>query len=733
MHAESVDRRTLLLGASALGLVACASKPMAAPAPAAPAAPAGPPVARVAPVTETLWGQEIVDRYRWMENAEDADFEPWMRAEAAYARARLDAIPGLAAMKARVAGLSGNVAFIGRVQRAGARIIYEFRPVGADQFKLYVRDGEGPERVLIDPTTMSEGQAHVSLDWWLASPDGSHIVYGLSPAGSENSVTHVMEVASGTVLPERIDRTQYANPSWLPDGSGFFFNRLAEGVAQDSEDYYKNSVCWLHKIGTEPASDLRVLSRGHDSAVDIAEIDFPIVGATLGARYVVGVIVSGVQNEVALYAARLTDVAVGRARWRRVCTADDKVVNLAQRGDDLYLVTYKDAPRYKVVKTSAAAPDLAHARVVVPESARVVVNVRGAADGIYVQDLDGGIGRVRKIGAGDRVSEIALPFEGAVGGIATADDKTGCDITLESWMQPPTLFHYDSAANALADTGLQPQPALDISAYESKEIMAPAADGVQIPLSIVYRKDIVLNGQNPAIVDAYGSYGITSDPVFLPRTLAFLEQGGVLATAHVRGGGEFGRAWHEAGRKANKPNTWRDLIACCEELIRLGYTSKQKLAIQGGSAGGITVGRAMTERPDLFAAVIDNVGASNTLRSEFSPNGPPNIPEFGTVTDEQGFHDLYAMDSYQHVVDATAYPAVMLTTGMNDPRVAPWEVGKMTARLQAASNSGRPVLLRIDFDAGHGLGSTRAQRDAEVADEYAFVLWQAGAPGFQLS
>jgi prolyl oligopeptidase len=270
-----------------------------------------------------------------------------------------------------------------------------------------------------------------------------------------------------------------------------------------------------------------------------------------------------------------------------------------------------------------------------------------------------------------------------------------------------------------------------VSPYASTRLFATAKDGTKVPVSVVYRKGMKRDGSAPTLIDAYGSYGITSDAFFGPRFIAWLEQGGVWATAHVRGGGEFGREWHEGGRLLTKPNTWGDMIAAAEMLIADKWTSAAKLAIRGGSAGGITVGRVMTARPDLFAAVISEVGVSNTVRAEFSQNGPPNIPEFGSVTTADGFKGLYEMDSYLHVKDGTKFPAVMLTTGMTDPRVDPWQAAKMAARLQQATASGKPVLLRVDFQAGHGLGSTRAQRDEEYADFFAFILWQAGTAGFQ--
>ncbi len=239
------------------------------------------------------------------------------------------------------------------------------------------------------------------------------------------------------------------------------------------------------------------------------------------------------------------------------------------------------------------------------------------------------------------------------------------------------------------------------------------------------------DGSHPTLMVGYGAYGISTDSSFVPVLLAWVERGGVIAIAHVRGGGEEGQDWYQAGYKATKPNTWRDFIACGEYLVSHKYTSPAKLAGLGTSAGGILISRAITERPDLWAAALINVGWSNMLRTEFSPNGPDNVPEFGSVTTEQGFHDLYAMDGFQHVKDGVRYPAVMLTTGINDPRVVSWEPAKMTARLQAATSSGKPVLLRVDYDAGHGFGTTKSQEERQTADEWSFLLWQLGDPAFQ--
>jgi len=727
MNNNEVTRRAVLAALGATSLTA-AMRPSWAWADA----PAGPPVARIDPVRETLWGETIVDPYRWMENPKDPDWDPFMRGQASYARTVLDSIPGRKALSERIAALSGDTTVTSAVQAGGGRVFYQKRPSGADNFKLFVRQGlGGEERLLVDPTTIKIDGRHVSIDWWSASPDGRYVAYGQSPAGSEMATTHVIEVEGAQLLPERIERTPFISATWLPDSSGFFYTRLAEGAKEGSTDLFRDMVACLHLLRTDPKSDRTVLTRGLYATVPMEPFEIPILSADPTSSYVVALTANGVRRENPVYTARVDDVRAGRPTWRKACEVADEVVGLAIRGDELYLLSTKDAPNARVLRTSIANPSFAGASVVVPEGKTVVEGIAAARDGLYVQDMDGGYSTLRRLGSDGKLAPAALPFEGAIVGAYANGMEDGLWLVATSWLEPITVLRYDPATGRAADTGLSPRPPVDTSRFEAIKTFATARDGTKVPLSIIARRGLKRDGRNPTLVNAYGSYQITYTPAFNVRGIAFLEQGGVLAVAHVRGGGEYGRRWWKAGQLLAKPNTWRDLIDCCEALVREGWTSPAHLAIQGGSAGGITVGRALTERPDLFAAVISNVGVSNSLRAEFSQNGPTNIDEFGTIKDRDGFLGLKAMDSYQAVKDGTPYPAVLLTTGMTDPRVDPWHVAKMTARLQKATSSKNPVLLRVAFDAGHGIGSTRSQIDDERADEYAFVLWRAGVPGFQ--
>jgi prolyl oligopeptidase len=385
-----------------------------------------------------------------------------------------------------------------------------------------------------------------------------------------------------------------------------------------------------------------------------------------------------------------------------------------------------------VFRTSLSKPNLAKATLVVPPGEPVVINIAAAADGLYIQDLDGGIGKLRRFSYGSgKVEPMKLPFDGAIQSMVTNPTEPGAWLELVGWTKPPLWYSLDAKSGKVEDTHIVPPSPVDFSDIVSEEVKAKSADGTMVPLSIVHRRDIKMDGSSPAWLEGYGAYGITYDPSFRPTWLAFLEHGGLFAVAHVRGGGEYGEDWHNGGRKLTKQHTIDDFIACAQYLIDNKYTSTAKLAGEGTSAGGVTIGGAVTQRPDLFAAVLIRVGDSDSLRSELMASGPANIPEFGTVKDPDGFKGLYAMDAYQHVKPDTAYPAVLLTTGANDPRVAPWQAAKMTARLQASTDSNKPVLLRVDYDAGHGLGSTKSQRDVELADEVSFLLWQFGLPDFQ--
>ncbi|HWE62170.1 MAG TPA: prolyl oligopeptidase family serine peptidase, partial [Chloroflexota bacterium] len=411
--------------------------------------------------------------------------------------------------------------------------------------------------------------------------------------------------------------------------------------------------------------------------------------------------------------------------WRKVADVEDAVTGFDIKGETIFLKSHRDAPRFKVLATAAATPDLASAVTVVPESTVVIQDLRVAGDYLLTRDLDGGIGRLRRTPlAGGTPQPVALPFEGTVRELAGAPAAPQVLLQLTSWTESPRIFRCDVQEATVEDTGWLPPSPIDFGDIEAHEVQAPAPDGTLVPLSIVHRKGLPRDGSSPTLLMGYGSYGFTLDPAFVPAMLAWYERGGVYAIAHLRGGGEYGDDWHRAGQKLNKEHTITDLIACAEYLIAHGYTCPERLAGEGTSAGGIPSGGALVRRPDLWAVMVIRVGVTNTLRVETSENGPNNVPEFGSVSTEEGFRGLLITDSYSRVRKGLAYPAVLLTTGLNDPRVVVWQASKMAARLQAATSSGKPILLRVEEQAGHGMGSTRRQIDEELADTLAFLLDQ---------
>jgi prolyl oligopeptidase len=699
--------------------------------------PSAPPVATVRVVTDEYFGVKVADPYRYMEDLASAEVSAWFKGQNDYTRAMLGQIPGRAALLARIKTLDeaapARVTDLRRLP--GDRYFYQKRLASEDVAKLYVRDGlKSEERLLVDPAKFATaGGPHYVISYYAPSFDGKYVAVGISAAGSEDAVLRVFDTSTGKETGDVIDRAQFGSPTWMPDGRSLLYNRLQQLTSTSAPtDRYLNSRVYLHVLGTPSEKDQLVFGVGTPS-ITIDPADIPFVATWPGVSYAVGVIAHGVRNEITAYVAPLDALNGTTVPWKRFCDVDDDVTGFDVHGGDLYLLSHHGASRYKVLHTKLSDPQVVAADVVVPPSEAVIQNIAAASDALYVQELDGGLGRLVQVPySGGKPEKIQLPFDGSVGLSATDLRVPGTLIELTSWTRARKIYAYESSRKNVTDTQLQPLGKFDAPAdLESVEVKAKSYDGTLIPLSIVYRKGVKLDGSNPTLLEGYGAYGITLDPFFDPKYIAWFERGGVYAVAHVRGGGEYGEDWHLAGKLLTKPNTWKDFIACAEYLISQKYTSTSRLSIEGGSAGGVTIGRSITERPDLFAVAIDAVPMSDVVRAEFTPNGPPNIPEFGTVKEADGFKALYEMSGYHHVKDGTKYPAVMVTTGWNDPRVVSWEPGKMAARLQAATSSGKPVLLRVDYDAGHGIGSTKTQREEVLADEMSFALWQFGVADFQ--
>jgi len=581
--------------------------------------------------------------------------------------------------------------------------------------------------LLIDPDKVSEPGKRYSIDSYNPSFDGKYVSYTISVGGSENGEMRVIETATGKDMGERIDRARFGAGAWLPDNHSFVYNRLqklADGAP--ATELYQKSRVYLHTLGTSPDSDVAVFGYEVNPAIKMETTPLPFAYVPIGSKYIIALVNSGVSPNSEYYITTVDKLTQTPIPWRKFVSLDDEVANLDLHGDDVYLLTYKNTPRYKVVHLNLSQPDLVKANTIFPASDAVVTAAGAAKDAVYVQTLDGGVGKLWRVDyKGGAPQLIKLPYDGTAN-IGWTDQLTeGLLFGLTSWTKSSAYFAYNPATQKATDTTLIPPIPIDMNSIDAVSVKAKSYDGTMVPLVILSKKGLKRDGTNPTLMIGYGAYGIVNtEPFFASGYLPWLERGGILAFAGVRGGGEYGEEWHLAGKQKTKPNTWKDFIACAEYLISEKYTSASHLAGEGGSAGGILIGNSIAERPDLFGAAVDAVGVNDAVRAETTSNGVPNIPEFGSTKTEEGFKALLEMDAYLKIKDGVQYPAVLLVTGINDPRVEPWMSAKMAARLQTATSSGKPILLRVDYDAGHGFGSTKRQRNEQNADIYAFLFGQ---------
>lgn len=710
---------------------AAAAPPASTPAVASPPAsadPGGPPIARTVDVVDRDFGLELPDPYRWMEGTDNAEHTAWLRAQGEHAAATLVAIAGRDKLYARLRELGLGVTAVFGVEIAGTRTFHKLFPANAQLAKLAVRDVTGKTRVLVDPEALGNGDA---LNAYSPSPDGSLLAYVISKGGGERGELHVMDVATGKDLPDRIERIWGEGAaSWLPDGKRFFYTQLA--VPQPGVDPMTNQITRLHVIGTPVDKDVTILGRDPGATWRMAPEEWPGIWMPSGSKYVVAY-AGGARSERRVGVAKISELdttGAGKTPWRIVADYSDGIEVAIPRGDRLYLQTYKDAPNRKIISVPLAKPDLGQARVEIAEDPNATLDwTIPARDALYVVHMTNGLARISRWPWRGKATPLALPYEGWAPDLAADLGRDGITFQLESWLSPGTYFTYDPAKRKLVATGLASSTTADVSGIVTEEVEATSADGTKVPLSIVRRNDLALDGSHPTIVYAYGAYGSSETPGFSASRVAWVERGGVYAIAHVRGGGEKGRRWQDDGSREKKMNGVRDFIACAEYLIAKQYTAPTKLAAHGISMGGVLVGRALTERPDLFAAVQLAVGIVNPLRILHAENGANQKGELGDPSTEAGYRSIFEMDPYLHVKPGIAYPAVIFTVGLNDHRVAPWMSSKMASRLRTATTSKQPILLRVDADAGHGIGSTREQAFAERADVWSFFLRTFDAPG----
>ena len=682
-------------------------------------------------------GVQVADPYRALEDLKSNDTLAWANAQAAYTRSQLDHLPGRKALFERVAALDAERSpVIQSLSVAPSGQWFYLKRLGGESSpKLYVRAGpQAPERLLLDPVAWQkqDGQPH-SINNFSVAPDGRHVAAVVSVADAELGELQVFDSRSGQpVLPPVRGIWGELPAFWSRDGRSMFYAQGAAALAAESEPFGKMQM-YQHFLDGRP--DRKLMGAGESFGPQVRAKDWLFADPASSASFTVVGQTEGVGGESRVSAARTAELLRDpqHTRWTPLFDADAHVQDYGAIGRFVYARSFEKASRYRLLRYDMGHPGSAPVEVV-PEQAGVIDAMGVAQDGVYYIVRTGSISALFRLkhgakpGAGERV---ALPFAGAATLLDANARVPGIVFTLEGWTHELQVMR--ALGTAVTTTPLVTPSATQVGAdWVSEETTCTSHDGVAVPMSIVSRRGLVKDGSHPTLVDGYGGYGLPEPAYFNRRMQAWFERGGIFVEVKPRGGGAYGREWYQAGVGARKANTWKDMIACSEALITRGYTSRQKIAIQGTSMGGVAVGRAITERPELFAVGVVRVGITDAVRFiEATSNGPNHEIEMGSVKTEAGIKQLLAMSTYHQIQDGTAYPAVLFTAGMNDNRVAPWISFKTFARMSAASASGKPVLLRVETAGGHGVSSTAEQRNNELADRLAFILWNTGDPGFQ--
>ena len=694
---------------------------------------ARPPATRIVPVTDTLHGVVVTDNYRWLEGDNSDPQNPgkvtpevaaWTDEQNSYTRSVLDGLPGRKALEDRLRPLM-EIDDVSAPEVRGGRYFYAKRRGSEQQATIYWRErSDGPDRVLIDPAAI-DASGLTTVEWFSPSENGKLLAYGTYRAGDENTTLHVMDVDAGRALPLEIpNKTQAAN--WLPDGSGFVYQNL-----KNPKDPYSGQVLF-HRMGRNIATDVlldRQLTTSENAKLATTWGPFASLSRD-GHWLVLGYWIDTKSND--LWVANFDDVLrTGRVTRKIVSVGVDGQATGTVVDGTLYIQTTKGAPKGRVVAVDPRDPGIAHWRDIVPERADAVIDavtfgrgsivvtyMKNAATMVEVFDLQG-----RSLGV------VSQPGIGSAS-VAAEEDRTEAYLTFESFNYPKTVFRIDLTKPASAPAVWQkPNVPVDPSIAEVEQVWFPSKDGTKISMFLVHKKGLALTGSNPTILSGYGGFDISETPVFSATLFQWYEAGGIYALPNLRGGGEYGDAWHEAGMLANKQNVFDDFIAAAEWLVANKYTNPQKLAIAGGSNGGLLTGAAVTQRPDLFRAALVLVPLLDMLRYQDFLMARYWVPEYGSAENADQFAFLRAYSPYQHVKNGTRYPAVLLTAGENDSRVHALHARKMAAALQAATTSDpadAPVLLWVDREAGHGQGKPLNLKLRDVVDQRLFEMWQLG-------
>lgn len=679
------------------------------------------PATRRENVVDRLHGVEVADPYRWLEDGDHPEVKAWVEAQNAYTREVLEQLPHRQAIRARLDSLT-RIGTLGTPVPRKGRYFYTRRDGTQNQPILYVREGlEGPERALVDPNVLA-ADGTVALDWWYPSRDGRLLAYGLSRSGDEQSVLHVRDVATGRDLPDVIDRTRACSLAWLPDGSGFYYTRYpAPGSVPKGEENYHRHV-YLHRLGDDPTRDRLVFGPGRPAE------DWPSVDLSPDGRWLVVTEHQGWAKSEIFF----KDTTRPEAEFQPLVEKVPAIFEPVVRNDVIYIRTNDQAPRYRLLRVDPLRPAREHWREIVPQGPDVLEGVGAIGDLLVAEYMVKASSRLRLLSRdGQAVHDVPLPTLGTLAGLGGEWDGQEVFFGFQSFTVPPSVYRFDfrwlSGASVPAPALWQRvQADIDLAGYDVEQVDYPSKDGTRITMFLAHKKGLPRDGNNPTLLYGYGGFNISLTPMFNPSRFLFLERGGVLAIPNLRGGGEYGEAWHQAGMLGNKQNVFDDFLSAAEWLIRERWTSPRHLAIQGGSNGGLLVGAALTQRPELFRAVVCQVPLLDMVRYHKFLIARLWIPEYGSADDPEQFRWLYAYSPYHRVKDGTSYPATLIATAESDSRVDPLHARKMVARLQAASRGEAPILLRLETKAGHGAGKPRSKQLDELTDVWSFLFWQLG-------
>ena len=671
---------------------------------------------------DTYHGTKVVEDYRWLENGADPAVRQWSLKQLEVTRAYLDAQPQRAPLKERFAEIHGTspVRYFNFQQTRGGFFALKRQPPKNQPMLVVMKspDDLASERVLLDPNALN-AKATTAIDFYEASVDGRYVAVSLSERGSEDGSAHVIDAKTGERMKDVVPRVQYPTGggsfAWDEKSAGFYYTRYPQGNERAKEDINFYQQVWFHKLGTRASADTYVIGKEFPR---IAETQ---LSTTRDGRYLLASVANGDGGEYAFY------LRAPGGKWTKVADFADHVRSMVLGFDGrLYALVKGDTPRGRVIAMPLDNPRLVGAKVVVPQGEDVIQSIAPTATRLYVVYLAGGPSEIRVLElAGGAMHK--LPAEPVSSNfIGERLDRDDILVGSTSYVSSLAWYHYSPNRDRRQRTGLAAPSKVSFADAEVVREIAVSKDGTRVPVNIVMKKGTKLDGSNPLLVTGYGGYGVNLEPRFSEGRRVWLDAGGIFAVANLRGGGEFGEAWHFAGNLTKKQAVFDDMIAVAEHLVARGYTRPERLAAIGGSNGGLLMGAILTQRPELFRAIVSEVGIYDMLRVELTPNGAFNVTEFGTVKDRAQFDALYAYSPYHHVKDGAAYPAVLLTSGENDGRVDPYNSRKMAARLQAATSSGRPVLLRMSMDTGHGQGTPLKARIEEDADVYAFLMGQLG-------